>query len=84
MTPIIKLYGSAACHKTNYYKDFLNKTNLPYHFLDVEHDKMAAEELRTLYTNRKLNFPTITIGTKKLRNPPEPELEKWLNKLIDF
>ena len=81
MTPIIKLYGGVACHKTNYYKDLLNKTNLPYLFLDVVQDKIAAEELRALYTNRKLNFPTITIGSKKLRNPNEVELERWLNKL---
>ena len=30
----------------------------------------------------KLNFPTITIGKKKLRNPYKEDIEKWLNKLI--
>ena len=81
MCPIIKLYGNAACHKTKYYKDLLNKTNLPYLFLDVVQDKIAAEALKALYTSGKLNFPTITIGAKKLRNPNEVELKKWLNKL---
>lgn len=82
ITPIIKLYGAERCHKTNYYKELLNKTNLPYQFLDVEKNKDHAEDLRGLYENGKLNFPTITIGEKKLRNPSDEELEKWLNKLI--
>ena len=64
------------------YKLLLDKTTLPYHFLDVEQQEDHAEELRDLYENRKLNFPTITIGKKKLRNPDKEELEKWLNKLI--
>ena len=80
--PTIKLYGAEGCHKSNYYKLLLDKTTLPYQFLDVEQHKDHAEELRNLYENRKLNFPTITIGKKKLRNPDKEELEKWLNKLI--
>lgn len=82
LDPIIKLYGTAGCHKTNYYQLVLNETGLPYQFLDVEENADYAEELRNLYTNRKLNFPTITIGKKKLRNPYKEEIEKWLNKLI--
>ena len=80
--PTIKLYGAEGCHKTNYYKLLLDNTKLPYQFLDVEKNEDHAEELRGLYENRKLNFPTITIGKKKLRNPYKEELEKWLNKLI--
>ena len=80
--PKIKLYGAAGCHKTHYYQLVLNETGLPYDFLDVEVDENHAEELRSLYENRKLNFPTITIGKKKLRNPYKEEIEKWLNKLI--
>jgi len=80
--PKIKLYGADGCHKTHYYQLILDKTDLPYKFLDVETNKGHAEELRGLYTNRKLNFPTITIGKKKLRNPSKEDIEKWLNKLI--
>ena len=80
--PEIKLYGASGCHKTHYYQILLDKTELPYQFLDVEQNEGHAVELRGLYENRKLNFPTITIGTKKLRNPYKEELEKWLNKLI--
>lgn len=80
--PTIKLYGAAGCHKSNYYSMLLVKTNLPYQFLDVENNESYADELRGLYENRRLNFPTITIGEKKLRNPYKEELEKWLNKLI--
>jgi len=80
--PSIKLYGAARCHKTQYYKTFLEASNVSYTLLDVEKNETHAEELRSLYENRKLNFPTITIGTKKLRNPTDKELEKWLSKLI--
>ena len=80
--PIIKLYGAEGCHKTKYYQLLLDETELPYQFLDVEDNKDHATELRGLYENEKLNFPTITIGSKKLRNPYKEELHKWLNKLI--
>jgi len=80
--PEIKLYGAAGCHKTNYYKLVLEEIGLPFQFLDVEANEVHAEELRGLYENRKLNFPTITIGKKKLRNPHKEDINKWLNKLI--
>ena len=84
MSPIpkIKLYGTEACHKTQYYQVLLKKMALPYEFMDVKANEDHAQELRSLYKNRKLNFPTITIGKKKLRNPNKDEIEKWLNKLI--
>jgi glutaredoxin len=77
----IKLYGTDRCHKTIYYKDLLKRNNVEYLFLDVERNDRFADELRALYDNRKLNFPTITIGNKRLRNPSEIELSKWINKL---
>jgi glutaredoxin-related protein len=78
--PKINLYGSSKCHKTLYYKNYLESLDLPYEFLDVVVNLEQAEELKNLYENRRLNFPTITIGDKKLRNPNDKELNKWLNK----
>jgi mycoredoxin len=78
---MIKLYGTEKCHKTQYYKTFLETRNLDYAFLDVETSEINAKELRYLYKNRKLNFPTITINNKKLRNPSDKELQKWIEKL---
>jgi len=78
----IKLYGTERCHKTMYYKKYLEGLNLEYKFLDVELNQANAEALRSLYENRKLNFPTLTIGEKKLRNPSDTELKKWIEKLI--
>ena len=80
--PIIKLYGAEGCHKTHYYQLLLEARGLPFQFLDVEKNEDYAEELRSLYESGKLNFPTITIGSKKLRNPNKEELNKWINKLI--
>lgn len=81
--PQIKLYGANRCHKTQYYKQYFEDLNLKYLFLDVELNKAFAEELRSLYENRKLNFPTITIGEKKLRNPSDSDLNKWIEKLMN-
>jgi arsenate reductase-like glutaredoxin family protein len=81
MIPEIKLYGTERCHKTKYYQAFLKGKNLDYTFLDVEENEIFAQELRGLYQNRKLNFPTLIIGSKKLRNPSDKELMKWLKKL---
>ncbi len=78
----IKLYGAEKCHKTQYYKQFLKTRNLNYAFLDVAQNEYFAEELRNLYENKKLNFPTITIKTKKLRNPSDRDLQKWIYKLL--
>ena len=80
--PDIKLYGEKGCMKTHYYQLVLDKIGLPYKFLDVIENEDYAAELRSLYTTNKLNFPTITIGTKKLRNPYKEELLKWMHKLI--
>lgn len=76
----IKLYGTERCHKTQFYKDFFTKKGLDFVFLDVEQNEGHANELRALYVNRRLNFPTITINNKKLRNPSEKELIKWIEK----
>ena len=77
----IKLYGTDRCHKTQFYKRFFEDQNLAFQFLDVETDLERAEELRNLYTNRRLNFPTILINRKKLRNPSVDELNRWIEKL---
>lgn len=77
----IKLYGAKRCHKTRFYQAFLESTNLDYQFFDVEQDENYAEVLRTLYPNRKLHFPTLTVGEKRLRNPTKKELKKWIVQL---
>lgn len=76
----IKIYGASRCHKSRFYLDYFKSKKLDVTFLDVEQDKNAAKELRSLYTSGKLNFPTILLGDKKLRNPRTIELEKWLIK----
>ncbi len=81
MKEIIKLYGTDRCHKTQYYKTFFETCHLDYAFLDVETNDAFADELRSLYENGKLNFPTITVGDKKLRNPSDKELNKSIANL---
>ena len=80
----ISVYGAARCHKTQYYLNFLKERNLTFTFLDLEQHGAYATELRNLYENRRLNFPTILIKDKKLRNPRDKDLEKWLSNKIEF
>tara|TARA_B100000809_G_C15137276_1_gene531230 strand:- start:1992 stop:2246 length:255 start_codon:yes stop_codon:yes gene_type:complete len=78
----VVLYGSNACHKTKYYMDYLSKIKIEYVFYDVIKDIDSAADLRRLYETDKLNFPTILIGDKKLRNPSDNDLNRWLAKKI--
>lgn len=75
----ITLFGTSDCHKTNYYKAYFESKNINYAFKDVLKQVHFARELRNLYSNRNLHFPTILINDKRLRNPNEKELLKWLN-----
>lgn len=77
---VIKLYGADRCHKTQHYLRLLKEHQLDFVFLDVEKNEDYANELRSLYANGRLNFPTITIDSKKLRNPSDKELFKWISK----
>jgi arsenate reductase-like glutaredoxin family protein len=76
----IRVYGAERCHKTQFYLQYFRDKQLAADFLDVERDETAARELRGLYTTGKLNFPTILIKDKKLRNPRIEEIEQWLVK----
>ena len=76
----IQLFGAARCHNVQHYMDFFQKKNIHFIFFDVEENENYAEMLRNLYENRRLNFPTIMIKDKKLRNPDDNELLKWLEK----
>ena len=81
MNADIILYGAERCHKTKYYQSFLKNENLKFTFLDVEENETNANALKSLYANKKLNFPTITIGNKRLRNPSDKDLKKWIEKV---
>lgn len=74
------LFGSITCHKTNYYKAFLELEKREFTFRDVLKYPEFADKLRNLYPNKYLHFPTILINEKRLRNPKDKDLLKWLNK----
>ncbi len=77
----VRLYGAENCHKTQYYQSLLEERMISFEFLDVVKNEDNTVELRDLYLNGRLNFPTILIGEKKLRNPKDEELWQWLDKL---
>lgn len=55
---LIKLFGHKDCHKTKIYHSYLQEKGSQFVFLDVHEDDAAADELCSLYSNGKLNFPT--------------------------
>jgi hypothetical protein len=59
---------------------FFKTCKLYYVFLNIENSAKSETALRKLYENRNLNFPTIIIDHKKLRNPSDKELQKWIDK----
>lgn len=80
---LIKLFGRKECHKTKIYQSYLMEKRFHFVFLDVHENDVAADELRSLYTNGKLNFPTILVGTKRLRNPKFKDLDRWLTASLN-
>lgn len=80
MKPAVVLYGAAGCHKTQFYQRYLKDRHIPFAFKDVRQDDLAAQQLKALYTSGRLNFPTLVVAGKKLRNPSTSQLEKWLIK----
>jgi glutaredoxin len=76
----IILYGSSNCHKTKHYQEILKSKNLIFLFNDVIKNEEKAKELKSLYKSGKLNFPTLKVGGKKLRNPTDLELDISLIK----
>lgn len=76
----VKIYGAERCHKSRYYCDYFKQRDISFAFYDVEKNEDFAKELRSLYDNGRLNFPTLVIDGKKMRNPSHQDLEKQLNK----
>ena len=74
----VKLYGSKDCKKSRLYQDALTERKIDYVFLDVEANQDAASELRLLYSDGSLKFPTLLIGTLRLRNPSLRDLDRKL------
>lgn len=76
----ITVYGAERCHKTVFYLNYLDERGYEYDFYDVEENEDYAKALCNLYESRKLNFPTLIVNGKKLRNPRTYEVDKWLAK----
>ena len=74
----VRVYGTKRCHKSRFYEDALAEREVDYCLRDVEADPDAAEELKLLFPNGALNFPTLLIQGKRVRNPSERDLDRAL------
>ena len=74
----VRLYGAKRCVKSRLYEAALIERGVPYTFFDVEINDEAANELRLLYADRDLQYPTFLIGGKRVRNPSLRELDRTL------
>lgn len=76
----VKLYGSGDCHKTLVYKRHLESLGVTFEFLDVHLDAQAAEDLSNSNADRRLSYPMMVVGGRRLRNPPLAKLDKELRR----
>lgn len=74
----VRVYGAKRCHKSRFYEEALANHSVAYVLRDVETDDEAARELRLLYPNGALKFPTLLINGKRVRNPRLRELDRVL------
>tara|TARA_R110002073_G_scaffold159477_2_gene314793 strand:- start:1394 stop:1897 length:504 start_codon:yes stop_codon:yes gene_type:complete len=75
---VIKLFGTQNCHKSKFYKQFLMNGGIPFDFYDVEVSQLDKELLSFYYPDGQTHFPTLIIGRKILRNPPQKAIMKHI------
>ncbi len=74
----VRVYGAKRCHKSRLYENALTERGVPHILRDVEEDDEAARELRLLYPDGALKFPTLLIKGKRVRNPSLRDLDRVL------
>ena len=75
---IVRVFGARRCHKSRFYEDALCDRGVAYILRDVEEDEDATAELRLLYADGGLKFPTLLIRGKRVRNPTLRDLDRQL------
>ena len=71
--PVV-VYGTGWCAATQMIRRHLERLGIPHRYVDLEHDPVAAAELRWRNGGR-MSHPTVSIGGALLVEPTLDELE---------
>ena len=64
----IKLYGADWCIDCRVMKNFLDKKELDYQYIDITKDKTAVEMIKKINNGKKI-IPTVIINGISYSNP---------------
>lgn len=73
----IKVYGADWCPLTKNTRAHLDKLNIPYQYINIDHDKQAAKWVAD-QNHGKEKKPTLDIDGQVLTEPTDQELDKVL------
>ena len=76
--PIV-VYGTRWCAATQMVRRHLARLGIPYRYVDLDADPMAAQQLRWL-TGGYVSHPTVYIGGEVLVEPTLREIEWALSR----
>jgi mycoredoxin len=76
-TAPVVVYGTSWCAATQIIRRHLKRLGIPYRYVDIERDPVAAAQLRWL-TGGRLSHPTVSVGGAILIEPTLDELNSAL------
>ncbi len=71
----VKVYGADWCGDCRRAKDFLQKNQIVFEFIDVDLDEQATSKVEKLNGGKRI-IPTIEIGASTFTNPDNAELSR--------
>jgi mycoredoxin len=71
--PHIAVYGAYWCSDTVRTRRFLNDQDIPYTYVDVDHDAQAAQQVMD-WNEGQLSTPTVEIERRIVTEPSDEEL----------
>jgi glutaredoxin len=73
----VKVFGADWCEDTQRTREHLDKREVPYEYINVDHDK-AAEAWIKEQNRGKRKTPTVDFGGKILIEPTDDEVDEAL------
>jgi mycoredoxin len=74
---MVVVYGTAWCAATQLIRRHLERLGIPYRYVDLERDPVAAARLRW-WNGGRVSHPTVTVGGVILVEPTLDELDAAL------
>jgi len=75
----VKVYGAGWCEDTQETREYLDRTGIPYEYLDVDTDPIAKEYV-VKHNGGKQRTPTVVIVDQILVEPENEDLENALRR----